>query len=150
PSGPIQRQLLHLGGEVAHGLAHEGKLLALLVLGPKDHGVPYRPADLNLLAAFAQITVPALASAECHRTIELMGRELQAKVEQISEQQGRILALQSQLRQQSLVPGPSSPVPGPSSLAADPDQGPGTKDQGLQSKHLVGSGPEVRQLLNLV
>ena len=32
---PAQRQLQALGGELAHGLSHEGRLLAVLVLGPK-------------------------------------------------------------------------------------------------------------------
>ncbi|HWY86593.1 MAG TPA: GAF domain-containing protein, partial [Gemmataceae bacterium] len=90
-----QRQLQFLGGEIAHPLVHEGRLLALLILGHK--GTPYRTEDLDLLAAFAQITVLALGSAEGHRTIEQLNRELQAKLEKISEQQRRILALQTQL-----------------------------------------------------
>src|SRR5436305_413372 len=44
-----QRQLQFLGGEIAHPLVHEGRLLALLVLGHK--GTPYRTEDLDLLAA---------------------------------------------------------------------------------------------------
>ena len=43
------------------------------------------------------MTVLALVSAEGHRTIEALNRELQTKVEKIAEQQRRILALQSQL-----------------------------------------------------
>ncbi len=35
---PAHRQLLFLGGETAHGLLHEGQLLGLLVLGPKEAG----------------------------------------------------------------------------------------------------------------
>ena len=69
------------------------------MLGPKDS--PYRADDFNLLAAFAQITVLALESAEGHRTIEGLNLELQDKLEKISEQQRRILALQSQLSRQS-------------------------------------------------
>src|SRR5207244_3338906 len=42
---PAARQLQFLGGEVAHALAHEGQLLALLVLGPKEPG-PYNAEDL--------------------------------------------------------------------------------------------------------
>ena len=67
------------------------------MLGPKNHSRPTPPEDFNLLAAFAQLTVLALVSAEGHRTIEALNRELQAKVEKIAEQQRRILALQSQL-----------------------------------------------------
>src|SRR5262249_23681920 len=48
---PVQRQLRFLGGDVAYALVHEGELLALLVLGPRDIGV-YSTEDLNLLAAF--------------------------------------------------------------------------------------------------
>src|SRR5207237_5421536 len=54
--------------------------------------------DLTLWARVAQVTVRALESAEGHRTIEVLNRDLKAKVEKISEQQRRILALQSQLR----------------------------------------------------
>jgi transcriptional regulator with GAF, ATPase, and Fis domain len=89
-------QLRFLGGEVSQALTHEGHLLALLVLGVKDAG-PYKAEDLNLLAAFAQLTALALENAERHRTIETLNRDLQTKVEKISEQQRRILALQSQL-----------------------------------------------------
>src|SRR5207302_234879 len=91
---PAQRQLCLLGGAVAQGLAHEEQLLALLVLGPRAAG-PYGADDLNLLGAFAQITALALESAEGHRTMELLNRDLRDKVEKISEQQRRILALQS-------------------------------------------------------
>ncbi len=96
-SDPARRQLLFLKGEMALGLLHEGELLGLLVLGPKGAGA-YTPEDLNLLTAFAQITALALVSAEGHRTIDLLNRDLKTKVEKIAEQQRRILALQSQLR----------------------------------------------------
>src|SRR6185369_17453042 len=98
-ASPAQRQLQFLGGELAQPLTHEGRLLAVLVLGAKDS--PYRAEDWNVLAALAQLTVPALANAARHRTIETLNRELQAKVDQIAEQQRRILALQMQLRQNS-------------------------------------------------
>ena len=93
---PAQRQLLFLGGETAHGLLHEGQLLGLLVLGPKEAGA-YTPEDLNLLAAFAQVAAVALVGTEGHRTIDALNRELLAKVEKIAEQHRRIVALQSQL-----------------------------------------------------
>src|SRR5205823_12367286 len=48
---PAQRQLHFLGGGIAHPLIQNGKLLAVLILGPKDP--PYRTEDLDLLAAFA-------------------------------------------------------------------------------------------------
>jgi transcriptional regulator with GAF, ATPase, and Fis domain len=140
---PAQRQLRFLGGEVAHGLAHEGNLLALLVLGPRGP-VPYRAEDLNLLGAFAQITVLALESAVGHRTIELLNRDLQTKVEKISEQQRRILALQSQLRKQSVVRGLAAVQGGEAAEAR-----PGAADDGPRGG-IIGSSPPVRQLLDLV
>ena len=139
---PAQRQLQLLGGEIAHPLAHEGRLLALLVLGPKDS--PYRADDFNLLAAFAQITVLALESADGHRTIEGLNRELQAKVEKISEQQRRILALQSQLQpadqaRRADEQGRRRPArPTPSRRPPPPASG------------IVGSSPVLQQLLTLV
>src|SRR5205823_2534282 len=96
PPDPAQRQLQFLDGEVAHALMHEGELLGILLLGPKELAA-YTAEDFNLLTAFAQLTVLALVSAEGHRTIEGLNRELQAKVEKIAEQQRRIIALQSQL-----------------------------------------------------
>ena len=91
-----RRSCVLLGGEVAQAIArHEGELLGLLVLGPKDGG-DYGPDDLTLLAAFAQLIALALVSAEGHRTIESLNRELQTKVEKIAEQQRRILTLQTQ------------------------------------------------------
>jgi len=145
PATPAQRQVLFLGGEVALGLAHESRLLALLVLGPKERS-PYQPEDLDLLAGFAQVTVPALESAEGHRTIERLNRDLQTKVEKISEQQRRILALQSMLRQRDAEergraevgqePAPAAPPASPKTLAA-----PGG---------IVGCSPEVRELLRQV
>jgi transcriptional regulator with GAF, ATPase, and Fis domain len=149
-ASPAQRQLRFLGGELAHALAHEGRLLALLVLGPKDRDA-YRSEDLNLLGAFAQITVLALESAVGHRTIEVLNRDLQAKVEKISEQQRRIMALQSQLRrQESGVRSQESGVRGQGSggmpaSALTPDS------SGLAPDHgIIGSSLPVRHLLDLV
>ncbi|HZU36312.1 MAG TPA: sigma 54-interacting transcriptional regulator [Gemmataceae bacterium] len=139
PLDPAQRQLRLLGGEMAQALAHEGRLLALVVLGPKNFGI-YTPYDSNLLSAFAQLTALALESAEGHRTIESLNHELQAKVEKISEQQRRILALQNQLtRQPSLVStraeAPTEPAMGESI---------GSRDS------ILGSSAAVGYLLELV
>jgi transcriptional regulator with GAF, ATPase, and Fis domain len=142
------RQLQFLGGELAHALAHEGQLLALLVLGPKEPGT-YGAEDLNLLSAFAQLTALALESAERHRTIEALNHELQAKVEKISEQQRRILALQTQLRQgsgdRSQGPDVAGRANGDQAALPTPDSCPLTPVHGL-----VGSSPAVKQLLHLV
>src|SRR5262249_10794690 len=121
PDEPCQRQLRLLGGEVAHGLSHEGQLLALLILGPRDAGA-YRAEDVNVLAAFAQVTVLALTSAEGRQAVDVLNRELQDKVEKIAEQQRRILALQKKVselgtrnselgaKNSSEFPIPSSPL----------------------------------------
>jgi transcriptional regulator with GAF, ATPase, and Fis domain len=161
---PVRRQLHLLGGEVAQALTHEGQLLGLLVLGPKGDG-DYGPEDLTLLTAFAQLSVPALVSAEGHRTIETLNRDLQTKVEKIAEQQRRILALQNQL--QSGVRSQGSGLRGQESGArghetGDRSQEPGhgaggaapppTSDSRVVPTicGVVGSSPQVRQLLGLV
>ncbi len=135
-----QRQLQFLGGEITHPLIHEGRLLALLILGHK--ATPYRTEDLDLLAAFAQITVLALESAEGHRTIEQLNRELQAKLEKISEQQRRILALQTQLRRQS-VPREEATPPGAGLSTANPGM------PAVSCGGIVGNGPVIQQMLGL-
>jgi transcriptional regulator with GAF, ATPase, and Fis domain len=144
--GPALRQLHLLKGTVAQALSHEGQMLGLLLLGPRPDSA-YAREDMQLLAAFAQITVLALVSAEGHRTIEGLNRDLKTKVEKIAEQQRRILALQSQLSRAAEVRdqkpemkdpmGPISPV-GPI--------GPMTPE----SDGIIGSSPQVQHLLTLV
>jgi transcriptional regulator with GAF, ATPase, and Fis domain len=141
---PAQRQLRFLGGEVAQALAHEERLLAFLILGPRPHDPPYRPEELSVLGAFAQITVPALESAAGHRTIEMLNRDLQTKVEKISEQQRRILALQSQLRQRG-ADGEAQP-----DTAAAPGTSPEPALPGQSEQPIIGSSLPVRHLLDLV
>ena len=71
------------------------------------------------------MTVLALVSAEGHRNIETLNRELQTKVEKIAEQQRRILALQSQLsaiRHPPAARPPSGSDRQPSSAMADDGQ----------------------------
>ncbi|MBI3409515.1 MAG: sigma 54-interacting transcriptional regulator [Planctomycetes bacterium] len=161
PWSPAQRQLEYLRGGIAQPLAQNGRLLALLILGPKEP--PYRQEDLDLLAAFAQITVLALESAAGHRTIEDLNKDIQGKVEKISEQQRRIFALQSQLRRQS------EPFTPKSDFSADGKAADGKAVDGkpvdgkagdayemvgravtVSSGGIVGSGPAVQHLLNLV
>ena len=130
-------QLRAVGGAVAVALMHENVLRAVLVLGPKGGGGAYTRDDLDLLAAFAPFTALALASAEGHRTIEGLNRELQTKVEKISEQQRRILALQRQLTTQAkFSAAPSEPKP--AEEAAAPLAG-----------GIVGGGPALRQVMAL-
>jgi transcriptional regulator with GAF, ATPase, and Fis domain len=148
PADPAQRQLRFLGGELAYALSHESQLLAFLVLGPKDLGF-YRSDDLNLLAAFAQFTTLALESAQGHHTIEVLNRDLRGKVEKISEQQRRILALQNQLTKDVAIQnqrpadrdsnsseknGAGGPPSGP---AADPFQ------------HVIGTSESLRLVIDM-
>jgi transcriptional regulator with GAF, ATPase, and Fis domain len=144
---PALRQLQFLGGEVAQALSHEGQLLGLLVLGPKDAGT-WTPEDFALLTAFAQLIVLALVSAEGHRTIESLNVELQVKVQKIAEQQRRILALQSQLSR-----GQESGVRSQESGVRGPEEGAGsslTPDSCPLTPGMVGSSTAVRQLVQLV
>jgi transcriptional regulator with GAF, ATPase, and Fis domain len=151
PRAPVNaaaRQVQFLGGEVAQGLGHEGQLLGLLVLGPKE-GAGYTPEDFNLLAALAQITVVALVSAEGHRTIDALNRDLQAKVEKIAEQQRRILALQTQLQNRSSKSPPAEDATDTlgTTLAAEDDT---SARAGGVADGVVGSSPKLQLLMHLV
>src|SRR5262249_1674259 len=137
PASAAQRQLEALGGEVAQGLTHEGRLVALLVLGPKDRA-PYQAEDLTLLAAFAQVTALARESARGRQTIEVLNRDLKAKVEKVAEQQRRILALQSELRRHKRIEDRGAVACEPQPSILDP-QCP-----------IIGSSPRLRQVLHLV
>ncbi len=158
PSDPAQRQLQLLGGEVAHALTHEGHLLGMLVLGPKDHFAAYTAEDFNVLAAFAQITVLAFVSAEKHRAIEALNRDLQNKVEKIAEQQRRIMVLQSQLmnsdaRSRAALLAHPTPANGTAT-----DDGPATPPADAPVRvpvpdlpeGMIGSSPQVQQLMHVV
>lgn len=129
-------QLEAVGGEIAVALSHEGKLLGFLVLGPKASGF-YGPEDFNLLAALAPIAALALQSAAGRRAIHVLNRDLQEKVEKISEQQGRILALQRQLLRQESTAGAGA-------ADASPAVPPTTEPE------IVGSSAVVGQLLEMV
>jgi len=152
------RQLHFLGGVLAQGLLHEGQLLGILVLGSptEPRGLAaettggYTAEDLHLLTAFAQMTVLALVSAEGHRKIETLNRELQTKVEKIAEQNRRIMALQSQLSaiRQPLHPAANAAgSPGesePAALAA------GCSSPRISDHGMIGSSPQVRHLMQQV
>lgn len=129
-------QLADLGGAAAVALEHEDSLRAVLVLGPRSDGAEFSTDDLNLLAAFAPFTSLALASAEGHRTIESLNRDLQNKVEKISEQQRRIFALQQQLTSQTRF------------AATARDEKPDEHVEPL-APGIVGSSPALRRVLTL-
>ena len=144
PGTPAQRQLRHLGGEIAQPLMTDGELTAILVLGPKD--TPFRAEDWALLSAFAQITSVALESAASHKAIELLNQDLQTKVDKIAEQQRRILALQTQLHRRAKVePPPKKPETPLTMVKPDTDAAVLPNAGGI-----VGSSPVLRQLLTLV
>jgi transcriptional regulator with GAF, ATPase, and Fis domain len=134
---PAGRQLALLGGEIAVPLRHEGTPMAVLLLGPRDAG-GYEDDDLHLLTTFTQMAALALHSARGHETIERLNRDLQAKVEKISEQQRRIMALQGQLLRQTAREADA----GGNALAPAPTAAP--------AAGLVGSSPAVQHLLQVV
>lgn len=142
------RQLQIIGAEVATGLVHEGQLLGLLVLGSRESG-PYTLEDLNLLAAFAQLTALALVSAEGHRTIQTLNRELHTKVEKIAEQQRRILALQSQLLQGSQATG-NEPLSSSRKGESETSYPPSAVNPAAYAPGVVGSSECLVDLLHLV
>jgi len=99
-----------LGGELASSLEAGDVLVGFVLLGPKDESQPYTPEDRNFLIALARTTSLALESAQGHHTITRLREELQAKVDQIAEQQQRILFLQGELVNRTAPPA-SSPSP---------------------------------------
>jgi transcriptional regulator with GAF, ATPase, and Fis domain len=128
-------QLQKLGGEIALSLRYEGRLLGFLVLGPKASGF-FTGDDFHLLTAFSSISALALQSAAGRRAIVGLNRDLQTKVEKISEQQGRIVALQRQLvRQQSTGDGKPDEKPAPAHSTPRRDS------------EIIGSSPRVLDLL---
>ncbi len=154
PTAAGPRQLHFLGGMVAQGLLHEGQLLGILVLGnpTEPRGLAtemtggYTAEDLHLLTAFAQMTVLALVSAEGHRKIDTLNRELQTKVEKIAEQQRRIMALQSQLSAARPLAGAGRPRPYGTEVGAGLPRPPEpTVDCGV-----IGSSVQVHSLMQLV
>jgi transcriptional regulator with GAF, ATPase, and Fis domain len=146
---PSQRQLRLLGGEVAYALAHEEQVLAFLVLGPKLVG-SYRADDLDLLAAFCRLTALALESAQGHRTIESLNRELRTKVEKISEQQRRIFALQNQLTKGLIGRAPPAPTISQHANGIDASMATVPVAQAPDPfAAIIGSGPALRQVVDL-
>jgi transcriptional regulator with GAF, ATPase, and Fis domain/cbb3-type cytochrome oxidase subunit 3 len=136
-----ERHLAQFHSEVALPLRHEGTLLAVLLMGPTREG-RFDLDALPILTSFAQITALALHNTQGHATLESLNRELQDKVLKISEQQRRIVALQSQVLRLSSSDKEAEkdqtargePVPTPSNAG------------GL----VVGSSPLMRQLLTTV
>lgn len=146
PSDPAIRKILNsLGGVTIVPLQHEEDLTGFLVLGQKGSGA-FTIDDLNLLAAFSQITVLGLVSAEGHKKIDLLNNELKGKVVKIAEQQNRILALQSQLSRGSQL---SEVTDGQvtDDLSANTA---GELNLNGQAQKLVGSSQQIKYVMELV
>jgi len=129
----VQAELEALGGEVAVAVKHERRLMAVLLVGTPLAG-RYDIEDLHLFTSFAQVAALALHSARGHQMIEQLNQELRAKVEKISEQQRRIVALQNQLMRQG-------------------DQRPefqATGSEPVVAGGIVGSSPAIRHLIQVV
>ena len=146
PGDPAIRKILNsLGGVTIVPLQHEDDLTGFLVLGQKGSGT-FTIDDLNLLAAFSQITVLGLVSAEGHKKIDLLNNELKGKVVKIAEQQNRILALQSQLSRSSQV---TELTDGQVDDATINNSAFGLP-QNIQSQKLVGSSLQIKYVMELV
>ncbi len=146
PSDPAIRKVLNsLGGVTIVPLQHEEDLTGFLVLGQKGLGA-FTIDDLNLLAAFSQITVLGLVSAEGHKKIDLLNNELKGKIVKIAEQQNRILALQSQLSRGSQL---SEVTDGQVTDALSVNTA-GELHLNGQAQKLVGSSQQIKYVMELV
>lgn len=146
PSDPAIRKVLNsLGGVTIVPLQHEEDLTGFLVLGQKGSGA-FTIDDLNLLAAFSQITVLGLVSAEGHKKIDLLNNEIKGKVVKIAEQQNRILALQSQLSRGSQL---SEVTDGQVTDALSVNTA-GELHLNGQAQKLVGSSQQIKYVMELV
>jgi len=134
PDAAVRQQLHLLNADIALALSHNGRLLGFLLLGPKASGY-YTPEDYQLISALAPIATLALQSAAGRRAFESLNRDLQAKIEKISEQQSRIRVLQQQLLRRD-------------NPATEPEAATEPKKQ--ESTAVVGSSIVVGQLLDLV
>jgi transcriptional regulator with GAF, ATPase, and Fis domain len=133
-------QLHNLRGELALPLRHENTLLAVLIIGHREEGT-LDIGTLHLLTTFTQIVGMALHGAEGHAALEALNRELHDKVQKISEQQRRIVTLQSQLLQL----GAASATPADLGLELPSHDAPLVP--AIPVDGIVGSSPAMRQLL---
>ncbi|MBX7103402.1 MAG: sigma-54-dependent Fis family transcriptional regulator [Gemmataceae bacterium] len=147
PTDPVRQQMATLRSDVAVGLPHADQLLGLLFLG-RAAGRPAEPTDGRLLASFAPVAALALAGAEVRGSVDTLNRELQAKVNKISDQQRRIFALQQQLIAQSRrFPAGEAGDPSPPTLAGEP--APAARPL-LALEAMIGSSPALQQVLEVV
>jgi transcriptional regulator with GAF, ATPase, and Fis domain len=107
------QQMLHeLDVELVHALEVDGQLAGALFLGTKTNGARYTAEDLALLTTLGQITSVALQSARVHQAAAQLNKDLQLKIEKITEQQQLISKLQSEItsRQQVAESAETSPA----------------------------------------
>lgn len=143
PSDPIRQQLATLRADLGVGLAHGDQLLGLILLG-RPPGRVAEPGDAKLLASFAPVAALALAGAEVRGSVDTLNRELQQKVDKISDQQRRIFSLQQQLIAQTRrFPAMESPAASVGELPAEPLPAAATDS-------IVGSSPSLQKVLEVV
>lgn len=141
PSAAIE-QVEELGATLAVSLENNRVLFGFMLLGPKHETGAYTENDRHFLLAMAKTTTLALNSVQGHLMIDKLRRDLEGKVQEVSEQRQRILYLQGELlnRNGSLPPNEDSEEV--SSL-------PGLEAESIQHR-VRGSSPQVRQLLKEV
>ena len=126
--------MIALGGEVAKALEADGRLVGLMVLGPKRNGLPYEDEEVAFLGALGSVAMLALHSAGIQQTLERLNLELRDTVAKIAEQQRRILLLQDQLTDRGHGAG---------RLELGPPVDPGVFEE------IRGSGKTVRRMLEI-
>lgn len=140
PVHPVRRELARTRCDIAVGMTHENELRGMLLLA-RAPGQPPTANEGKRLSAFAPMAALALAGAEVRSSVEELNRELQGKVEKISEQQRRIFSLQQQLIAQTRrMPTPA--------LEGE-DRTVETKEPAALSS-MVGSSPALQHVLDLV
>jgi len=111
---PVQNVLRSLHADLVHGLEGEEGVVALVVLGEKEHKTPFTAEDLTFLQALGQITNVAFHSVRVHQNLSQLNEELQSKIERIGEQRRQIAMLKSELsgvHSTGSVSSQSSPLP---------------------------------------
>lgn len=136
---PAQQQLLSLDTTLAVALQGGKQVVGLMLIGPRSDGVPYSNEDQNFLVTMARTTGLLLQSAQGHRIIASLRRELESKVAELAEHRARILFLQGELLNREADPNELA--------AADPAAL--TEETGLRH-NVRGSSPAVRGVLSQV
>lgn len=145
PNEPAQKQLKWLGGELALPLKHENELLAIAIISTQETPEGIDIEKLHVLTSVTQLASLALHSTQGSKAMESLNRELQEKVQKISEQQRRIVTLQSQL----LRLGANRPVPSEAGAGESvPVEISSEVFATSVEQAIVGSSNSIRQLLN--